>query len=603
VSEPIHTINDIFRKVAEHDLADCLMHKIEGRYVSVSTAQLVDHVHRLATALDALGVRRGDRVGLMADNGPHWPAIDFATLAIGGVLVPIYPTLTSDQAAYVVNDCGAEVVLVQGEDRLTGLLGERSGMPNAKAFVSIGDIDSQSPETGIPTLADLLADHEPMEAGDFANRSGESGVDDLATFIYTSGTTGNPKGVKLSHGNIASNVAAALDCLDIRKGQTALSFLPLSHSFERTVDYTYFYVGLTIAYAESVQTVAQNMGEVKPHVFVSVPRVYEKVLARVRENVAKGSPLKRRLFEWAARTGREALPYRLKQQAPAGMLGLKLKLADKLVFGKLRGALGGRFEAATSGGAPLARDVAEFFWAAGIEIYEGYGLSETSPVLTVNRIGAVKLGTVGKAIEGVELQIAEDGEILAKGPNIMKGYHNLPEKTAEVIDDEGWFHTGDIGEIDDEGFLKITDRKKEIIVNAYGKNIAPAPIENALKASRFIEQAMVIGDKRKFLSALLVPDFATLQVWADGQGIDTSDREALTSHEKVRSLFEAEIADVNKNLGKYQLVNAFGLLGNEWTIETEELTPTQKIKRRIISKKYAAVIDSVYERAEAQRSG
>lgn len=599
MTAPIHTINDIFHQVVENDLAQCLMHKVEGTYVSVPTSEFVDQVHRLATALDALGVRRGDRVGLMADNGPHWPAVDFASLAIGAVVVPIYPTLTSDQAAYVVNDCGAEVVLVQGEGRLEGLLGERASLPNAKTFVLI---DGTSPEAGISTLADLLATHEPMAADEFARRSAETGADDLATFIYTSGTTGNPKGVKLSHGNIASNVAAALKCLDIRKGQTALSFLPLSHSFERTVDYTYFYVGLTIAYAESVQTVAQNMGEVQPHVFVSVPRVYEKVLARVRENVAKGSPLKRRLFEWAARTGREALPYRLKQQSPPGLLGLKLKIADKLVFSKLRGALGGRFEAATSGGAPLARDVAEFFWAAGIEIYEGYGLSETSPVLTVNRIGAVKLGTVGKAIERVELRIAEDGEILAKGPNIMKGYHNLPEQTAEVIDDEGWFHTGDIGEIDEEGFLKITDRKKELIVNAYGKNIAPAPIENALKASRFIEQAMVIGDKRKFLSALLVPDFATLEVWAKEQGIDSSDREALADNGKVRALFEGEIAEVNKNLGKYQLVHAFGLLANEWTIETEELTPTQKIKRRIISKKYASAIDRIYERAEAQRS-
>ncbi len=599
MSKPIQTINDIFRKVVEHDLERCLMHKVDGRYVAVSTAELADGVRRMATALSELGVKRGDRVALMAENGPHWPTVDFATLGLGAVLVPVYPTLTPDQAAYVVNDCGAEVVIVQGEERLTGLLGERGDMPTARTFILVGD---KPPEPGIAVFGELMTQKEPMNAAEFERRSREVGPDELATFIYTSGTTGNPKGVMLSHGNIGSNVAAALPCLDIRKGQTALSFLPLSHSFERTVDYTYFYVGLTIAYAESVQTVAQDMAEVKPHVFVSVPRVYEKVLARVRENVSKGPTLKRKLFEWAERTGRQALPYRLEQKSPPGLLGLKLKLADKLVFSKLRDALGGRFEAATSGGAPLAPDVARFFWSAGIEIYEGYGLSETSPVLTVNRIGAVKLGTVGKAIDGIELRIAEDGEILARGPNIMQGYHNLPEKTAEVIDSDGWFHTGDIGEIDEEGFLKITDRKKEIIVNAYGKNIAPAPIENALKASRFIEQAMVIGDKRKFLSALLVPDFANLDVWASSQGLDPADHQRLIADPQVQALFDAEVADVNKELGKYQLIHAFDLLPAEWTIETGELTPTQKIKRRIIVKKFADRIDRVYERAEARRS-
>ena len=594
---PIATINDLFLTAATHNKSDCLVHKVDGEWKNVSTAQLVDGVCRVASALQQMNVQPGDRVALMAENGPHWPTVDFASLAMGAVLVPIYPTLTPDQAAYIANDCGAKVLFVEGDERLQGLLGERGNMPAVDTFVGIGAAGAD----GVHSLDELLANNEPIAWDELESKAKAVTADDLATFIYTSGTTGNPKGVMLSHGNIASNIEAALQCMDITSELTALSFLPLSHSFERTVDYIYFYRGATIAYAESVQAVGQNLGEIKPHMFVSVPRVYEKVLARVHENVAKSSSTKQKIFHWAEGVAREALPYRLKHERPPGLLGIKLALADKLVFTKLKERLGGRFQFAMSGGAPLSADIAQFFWGAGIEIYEGYGLSETSPVLTVNRPDAVKLGTVGPVVPGVTLRIAEDGEILAQGPNIMKGYHNLPEKTAEAIDKEGWFHTGDIGEIDDEGFLKITDRKKEIIVNAYGKNVAPAPIENALKASRFIEQAVVIGDKRKFLSALLVPDFATLEVWAGEQGLSTSDRSALLQDGKVRDLYESEIKTVNGRLAKYELIHAFDLLPDEFTIETGELTPTQKIKRRIINTKYADVIEGIYDKAAQNR--
>ncbi len=594
----IRTLADLLFIIESYDKPDCLLHKVDGAYRPISTRQLIDRVQRLATSLASYGIQPGDRVALMAENGPHWPTVDFATLGIGAVLVPVYPTLTSEQAAYVVNDCGAETAIIQGRDRLDGLLEIRDKMPALERLVLI---DGESPSADIPTLADLVEGSEPMSMDELRTRAEGISPGDLATFIYTSGTTGNPKGVMLSHGNIASNVEADLECLDIANHQTALSFLPLSHSFERTIDYIYFRQGVSIAYAESVQTVAQNFGEVRPHVFVSVPRVYEKVLARVRENVAKSSPLKQRIFGWAEKVAQQALPYRLERRSPPGLLGLKLKLADKLVFGKIKERLGGRFEVATSGGAPLARDVAEFFWGAGIEIYEGYGLSETSPVLTVNRPGAVKMGTVGQTIPGVTLKIADDGEILAKGPNIMVGYYNLPDKTAEAIDAEGWFHTGDIGEIDDEGFLKITDRKKEIIVNAYGKNVAPAPIEGVLKSSQYIEQAVVIGDRRKFLSALLVPDFATLAIWAQAEGISTDDRNALLTNSKVQALFDAEVESANQKLAKYERIHAFELLPNEFTIETGELTPTQKVKRRVINQKYGEVIDQVYRDADAER--
>jgi long-chain acyl-CoA synthetase len=325
-----------------------------------------------------------------------------------------------------------------------------------------------------------------------------------------------------------------------------------------------------------------------------VPRVYEKVLSRVQESVAAGSPVKQKIFHWAVGVGREALPWRLKLAKPGGLLGVKLGLADKLVFHKIRERLGGRFRFALSGGAPLAKDVAEFFWGAGIPIYEGYGLSETSPVISVNTPGHVKLGTVGRTVKDVVVRIAEDGEILSKGPNIMKGYWGNPEGTAEVIDAEGWFHTGDIGEVDGDGFLRITDRKKELIVNAYGKNIAPAPIENSLKSSRFIGQAVVIGDRRQFLAALLVPDFDALRPWAEKQGIDTSTHEKLLSDPKVRDLYAREVGAVNEHLAHFEQIVAWDLLPEEFTLETGELTPTQKVKRRVINQKYGAAIDRLY---------
>jgi long-chain acyl-CoA synthetase len=474
-------------------------------------------------------------------------------------------------------------------------------MPRARRFVLI---DSTPPDSHIvPTLRGLLASSEPMDEAEVRRRIAATEPDDLATLIYTSGTTGRPKGVMLTHGNVASNVLASRECLAIEKSFTTLSFLPLSHSFERTVDYLYFHVGATIAYAESVQTVPQDLLEVRPHAFVSVPRVYEKMLARVLENVANASPLRQRLFAWAREVGRQALPWRLRRKRPRGLLGLKLALADRLVFSKIHQRLGGRFRLAISGGAPLGQDVAEFFWGAGVEIYEGYGLSETAPVLTVNPPGRAKLGTVGPAIPGVELRIAEDGEILARGPNIMMGYYNLPGETAAALDPDGWFRTGDIGRLDEDGYLTITDRKKEILVNAYGKNVAPAPIENALKSSRYIEQAVVIGDRRKFLSALLVPDYDALRAWGRRWGIESGDNETLLADHRVRELILEEVRAVNHALSHSEQIQAWELLPRPFTVESGELTPTQKVKRRVVTERYAAVIDQVYKTAEGHTVG
>ena len=596
----ITTLSELFLKTAGFNKPDCLLSKIGGSYQPVSTAELVDRVRRLAKALEGLGVQRGDRVALMAENGPHWPTVDFATLCSGAVLVPIYPTLLPEQAAYIANDCGAHVVFAQTLQHLQGFLSQSDKLPEVRHLVLIQG-EAPAGDAGdhrVTTLADLLAQVTSVDVAAFEQKARAVQPDDLATFVYTSGTTGQPKGVILTHRNIASNVNAAMEVLDLPGSFTALSFLPLSHSFERTVDYAYFNQGCTIAYAESVATVAQNFQEVKPQVFVSVPRVYEKVLSRVQENVASAPPIRQKIFAWAVSVGREALPWRLKQQSPPGLLGLKLGIADKLVFTKIRERLGGKFRYALSGGAPLSRDVAEFFWGAGIPIFEGYGLSETAPVLTVNTPDHVKMGTVGRAVPGVTLRIAEDGEILAQGPNIMKGYWNLPEATAEVIDADGWFHTGDIGEIDAEGFLRITDRKKELIINAYGKNVAPAPIENALKASRYIGQAVVIGDRRKFLAALLVPDFEVLKPWAEKQGIGTADASSMLRDAKVRALLSQEVDEVNKRLASFEKVVAWELLPDEFTLETGELTPTQKVKRRVINQKYGDVIERLYAEAD-----
>jgi long-chain acyl-CoA synthetase len=591
----IQTLADLLLVVAGRSKPDCLLHKVNGKFVPISTQELVERVRGLAKALRDLGVRRGDRVALMAENGPHWPTVDFAVLAIGGAHVPIYPTLLPEQAAYIVQDSGAKVVLAQGKERLQGLLERRSEMPSVEHFVAIGC----EPPAGTLGFVDLIERGRGWDQAALEAECKLAGTDDLATLIYTSGTTGNPKGVMLSHGNIASNVVNALERLDIVGDYTALSFLPLAHSFERTVDYIYFYRGCTIAYAESVQAVAQNLGEVKPQVFVSVPRVYEKVLARVQENVAKSSPTKQKIFRWAVGVGKEALPWRLRKSSPPGLLGIKTAIADKLVFGKIRERLGGRFVMAVSGGAPLGRDVAEFFWGAGVPIYEGYGLTETSPVLTVNAYDAVKMGSVGKAIPGVELRLAEDGEILARGPNIMLGYFNNPTATAEVIDAEGWFHTGDIGQLDGEGFLTITDRKKELIVNAYGKNIAPAPIENLLKSDPLIGQAVVIGDQRPFCVALLVPEFEGLRSWARREGIAATDDAKLVREAKVRAHFASAVERANAELARFEQIRAFEILPAEFTLETGELTPTQKVKRRVILKKYAETIDGLYRGHEA----
>ncbi|RMG38607.1 MAG: long-chain fatty acid--CoA ligase, partial [Methanobacteriota archaeon] len=419
--------------------------------------------------------------------------------------------------------------------------------------------------------------------------------DDLATIIYTSGTTGEPKGVMLTHGNFLSNIEGSIRALPVNNTDTFLSFLPLSHVFERMVGHFLAnYVSATIAYAESIETVPQNLIEVRPTLMASVPRLFEKIYARIVESVEEGSGLKKKLFYWAIGVGREVTTYKQKRQPLPGGLKLKFGIANKLVFSKLKERVGGRIRFFVSGGAPLSKEIGEFFTAAGLLILEGYGLTETSPVISVNRLEKFKFGSVGIPLDNVEVKIAEDGEILTRGPHVMKGYYKKEAETKEAIDSDGWFHTGDIGIIDEEGFLIITDRKKNIIVTAGGKNVAPQKIENLLVTTRYIEQAMVIGDKRKFCSALIVPSFETLEKFAAEQGISFNSHKELCEHPKVKELIQQEIENVNKELASYETVKKFILLDQPFSIESGELTPSLKVKRKIVEQNYKEQIDALY---------
>jgi len=585
----VSTLAELFRAAIAHDKPDCLQEKVDGAYRPISSRELSSRVRSLAKTLEGWGVGPGDRVALMADNGPHWPTVDYAALALGAATVPIYSTLLPEAAAYIVRDSGARVVFAQGTERMTGLLGQRHELPSVERWITIGET-APEPATPFEDAIDAGAGATEAELDAWLSRARP---DDLATLIYTSGTTGDPKGVMLTHRNLTSNVVTCCGILPMRPGWTALSFLPLAHSLERTIAYCYMYSGIGIAYAESVKTIAADLMLVRPHLFASVPRIYEKVHEGVLEKVAAGGALGRRIFRWALAAGRAALDRRLAFDDP----GWRVRIADALVFGRIRERFGGRLEFAISGGAPLPRDVAEFFWSAGIALLEGYGLTETSPVLSVNTPREVRLGTVGKLIPGVEARIAGDGEIVVRGPNIMKGYFNNPEATAEVLDAEGWFKTGDIGDLDADGFLSITDRKKELIVNAYGKNIAPAPIENELKAERWIAQAVVVGDQRPFLVALIVPNFEALRGFAVTNRLGDTIEEWLR-HEHVRALFQQEVDRVNEHRVRYEQIRAFELLPQEMTLESGELTPTLKVKRRVIRERYRDILDRLYEESE-----
>jgi len=602
----IRTLNDIYAVTCTLDRPAALKTKRDGRWVDISVREFCDSVRYFATGLRLLGVKPGDRVAILSENRPEWAISDFAILANAAVTVPVYPTLLGWQIEYILNDSGAVAVICSTDEQLQKMQEIRAHTP-AVHNVIMCEASSVPPST--------LMFQQVVESGraNFDEKRFEElrkrpRPEDLATIVYTSGTTGNPKGAMLTHGNITSNVAAAQDILRVGPGTVAISILPLSHIFERMADYFYFNKGITIAYAENVTKVGENLQDIKPQVFAAVPRLFEKMRERIMNQVATQSGTKQKIFRWALKVAEERLPYRVEKKPMPTGLAIKSAIADKLVFRKILDRLGGRVQYVFSGGAPLSPELAAFFIGAGVEILEGYGLTETSPVISANKPDFRKIGTVGKIIGGVEVKIAPDGEILARGPNIMKGYWNNPEATAQAIDPDGWFHTGDIGEVDKDGFLKITDRKKDIIINAYGKNIAPQPLEALLKSSPYIGTPVLIGDKRKYVAALIVPNFEKLERDASSMGIAFKSREELIANDRVKALFQTEIDRFNRNLDRQEKIRRFALLPRDFTIEADEITPSLKVKRKVIDKKYKDIIDQLYvddgaeEEREAKRA-
>ena len=589
------TLNDIYATTASIDRPAIMKYKSGDQWIDVGLPEFRDSVRGLAYALNEMGVKSGDRVAILSENRPEWTISDFAILCASAVSVPVYPTLLGWQIEYILNDAGTVAVICSNQEQLDKILEIRSHVPCLNNII-VCDPPAQL-AAGVRVFKDVVAHGLKLEKanpGWFEQSRNSRRPDDLATLVYTSGTTGNPKGAMLTHGNITSNVATVRDVVPIRAGDVALSILPLSHILERMVDFLYLYKGGTIAYAENVNKVADNLQEIKPQYFAAVPRLFEKMRARVMDNVATAPPARQKIFHWALKVAEDRLPYRVENKPLP--LGLKLKsaVADKLVFGKILARLGGNVKYVVSGGAPLSAELAAFFIGAGVEILEGYGLTETSPVIAVNTPTARRIGSVGPIIPGVEVKIAPDGEILTRGPHVMKGYWNNPEATAQSIDQQGWFHTGDIGEIDKDGFLKITDRKKDILINAYGKNIAPQPLEALLKSSPYVGTPVLIGDRRKFLVALIVPNFEKLEREAAALGVQYSTKDELVADAKVKSLIQSEIDRFNANLDRQEKIRRFALLPRDFTIEDDEITPSLKVKRKNIDKKYKHIIDTLY---------
>ncbi|HWL38898.1 MAG TPA: long-chain fatty acid--CoA ligase [Gemmatimonadaceae bacterium] len=584
-----------FDAVSKFNRPDALQVKIGGSYKPISHSEVVTRVRHAARGMTSLGAKRGDRVAILSENRPEWAIADFACLTAGFTDVPAYPTLPADQIAYILKDSGAVGIFVSNREQGEKIKEIRSRVPGLQWVISFDELGPLA-DMSISTLEKRGSSGETKESTDrFRADALSVKPDDLATIIYTSGTTGEPKGVMLTHDNIYSNVAAARKAVPFEGRDVALSFLPLSHIFERMAGhYLMFATGTSIAYAESIDTVPVNLGEVKPTLVLSVPRLYEKMYARILETALTGSFLKRRIFFWAKGVAESWADERLAGREPKGALARKYGIAQKLVFSKLKVRTGGRLRYFVSGGAPLSADINKFFYAAGLVILEGYGLTETSPVIAVNTPENFRIGTVGKPIEGVEVKIASDGEILTRGPHVMKGYYNKPDATREVMDPDGWFHTGDIGELRD-GFLAITDRKKDIIVTAGGKNIAPQPLENKVKSNKYVAQAVMLGDKRKFPSMLIVPNFDNLEKWAMKRNIIWTDRAQLLRMPTIQAKIEKEVAEELAGTAHFEMPKKIGLLENDFSIERGELTPTLKVKRRAIDKHYKTLIDSLYE--------
>jgi len=603
----VETIPDLFYAGIDRDLPAALAHRADGSYVLISHRELQARVERLALALEGR-LERGDRLAILSENRPEWAVADYACALSGLVSVPVYATLNVPQTGFILKHSRARWVVCSTREQLAKVLELWPELPYLDGAVLMeGSLPDVPGDPDRPVLAwkALLDEGARLESRrpEIRERARLVSPGDLLTVIYTSGTTGDPKGAMLSHGNVVSNTLAGLKVLAPLPGERILSILPLSHIFERTCGhYMMHYAGVSIHYAESLQTIPRDLKEVRPHVLLAVPRIYEKSYARIREQVNAGGYPSRLLFHLAMLAGRRAAECRYRGQRPGWRLGLAMKLFDPLLFAKVRARFGGRIRLAACGGAPVQPAILEFFWAAGIPIFEGYGLTETSPIVALCAQGEMRPGYVGRPIldqwEGRPfLALAGDGEILCRGPNVMLGYWENEKATREAIDEQGYFHTGDIGELDAQGRLRITDRKKEILVTSGGKNVAPQPLENALRSDKYIEQAVVIGDRRHFIAAILVPNFAELRRWAQHKRLAfVTDADLVALPEAVDKMMR-RVQRINERFSNYEHIKKIIVLDHELTADSGLLTPSLKIRRRAVDEAYAARIDRLYEGA------
>jgi len=570
-----------------------MLYKKEGKYVPISTAEFGDLVKHFCLGLKDLGAEKGDKLVILSENRPEWVITDFANLCLGGITVPIYTTLVAEQVKYIADDSDAKIFVFSDDVQWQKIEAVKKDLGKVKHYITF----NREALEGVLTFAQVLERGKKVAEARpevFEKLALEIKPDDEASIIYTSGTTGIPKGVILTHRNFLSNVKSCSSVIEFSYRDTVLSFLPLSHVLERMATFTYIYRGCTIGFAESLETVAQDLLEIRPHIMVNVPRVLEKIYSRVMDNVLASSGLKKKIFFWAVKVGKKYGTKKLAKQPISGFLQFERNLAHQLVFSKIIERTGGRIRFFVSGGAPLSKDIAEFFYAMSLVVLEGYGLTETSPVISINTFDNLKFGTVGRPIPGVEVKIAPDGEILTRGPHVMKGYYKKEAETKEAFEGD-WFRTGDIGHIDEEGFVVITDRKKDLIITSGGKNVAPQPIENLLKTNPYILNAVVIGDRRKFVSALVVPNFEKLKEYAKVNDIRYKELKELVQDANVQNFMKAEVDRYTPGLAAYERIKKIALLDRDFEIEKGEITPTLKVKRNIIEERYKDLIDALYE--------
>ena len=589
----VETLCDLYFHILENFRRDVFMlHKKDGAYEPISTEAFGDSIRQFSLGLTSLGVKQGDRIVILAESSPWWVMSELSIACAGGTAVPIHSVLTPEQIKYIINDSEAGIVVFSDREMWRKLSSIQSKIPQVRHFITFEEKGWDE----VLSFSDVrekgrALDNEQPEIFELTARSASPGT--LASILYTSGTTGVPKGAMLTHNNFISNTIGASEIIKVLPTETGLSFLPLSHTLEHIGMLAYLYNGCTIAFAESMETLLENLKEIRPHLMISAPRIFEKIYAGVINRVLSGPALRRKIFFWSLAVGKKYGGNKIRgRRQPLG-LSLKRGLAHRLVFRKIIDLTGGRVRLFISGGAPLSKDIAEFFYALGFTILEGYGLTETSPVITLNALGKMKFGTVGHPIPGVEVKIAPDGEILTRGPHVMKGYFKMEEETKEAFEGE-WFKTGDIGHIDEEGYVVITDRKKDIIVTSSGKNIAPQQIENLLKTNAYIDGAVVIGDKRKFISALIVPNFEKLEEYAREHNITYGAWTDLVKKKRIVDFLMQEIEMTCADLARYEKIKKIVVLDREFEIDEGEITPTLKVKRNIIARKYSAIIDDLY---------